>query len=234
MGAQLAQSVINRVRPVSLTSDRHLPLPAGLEQLFPGGGLRRGSTVVVASEGQGAHSLAFSLAAAASAAGSWCAAVGFADLGMVAVAEIGVDLDRLAVVPRLAPAQWVTVVGALIDSVDTLIARPPPHLRLGDARRLTSRARERGTVLIPVICDRARDRGPWADGADVRLVVAGSRWDGPGAGDGHLRGRRLDVVVGGRGAAARPRRVEVTLPAGAEAPGAPPSRPLRRVGWLVG
>jgi hypothetical protein len=219
--------VINRVRPVSLTSDRHLPLPPGLEPLFPGGGLRRGSTVVVTSEGQGAHSLAFSLAAAASATGSWCGAVGFGDLGLVAVAELGVALDRLALVPRLAPDQWVTVVGALIDAVETVIARPPAHLRLGDARRLTSRARERGTILVPVLGSVGRalgNRHPWADGADVRLVVAGSRWEGPGAGDGHLTGRRLDVVAEGRGAAARQRRIEVSLPAGGASSGVPSLR----------
>jgi hypothetical protein len=170
--------------------------------------LRRGTTVAVIAAGQGALTLAFSLVAAASAAGSWCAAVGFADLGMVGVAEIGVALHRLALVPHLPPAQWVATTGALVDAVDFVVARPPPYLRQGDARRLTARARERGAVLIPVL---ASPSGAWADGADVRLTVTGSTWEGPGAGDGYLLHRRLDVTVGGRGAAARPRDLKVAL-----------------------
>jgi len=230
-----------RVRPVALAGDRALPLGPGLEDLFPSGILRRGSTVVVATGQagerqagerqagerqagerqagergaggrlQGTTSLALSLAAAASAAGSWCAVVGLADLGLVAAAEIGLALDRLALVPRAEPRQWLTVVGALLDTVDLVIARPPTHLRAGDARRLTARARERGSVLIPVL-NPSNAGGAWADGADVRLIVASARWVGPGSGDGHLRGRRVEVVSGGRGAAARERRAALWLP----------------------
>jgi hypothetical protein len=99
--------------------------------------------------------------------------------------------------------------GALIDAVDVVVGRPPAHLRIGDARRLTTRARERGTVLVPVVTGL---RGVWADGADVRLMVTGGRWEGPGAGDGHLVTRHLEIATGGRGAAARPRQVGIWLP----------------------
>lgn len=206
--AERITTLSDQTRPVTMAVDQTVPLPPALHGLFPLG-LRRGSTVAVSPlvpTTQGMTSVAFSLAAAASAAGSWCAAVGFADLGLVAVAEMGVDLGRLALVPRPAPGQWVMVVGALLDAVDILIVRPPAHLRQGDARRLITRARERGAVLVPV--------GRWTEGADVRLVVASSQWEGAGAGDGHLLGRRLEVRAGGRGAASRERSLWLDTLAG--------------------
>jgi hypothetical protein len=206
--AERITELIDETRPVTLAVDQTVPLTPALAPLFPLG-LRRGSTVTVSADSpqaQGVTTMAFSLAAAASAHGSWCAAAGFADLGLVAIAELGISLDRLALVPWLAPGQWVTVVGALLDAVDIVIVRTPPHLRQGDARRLISRARERGTVLIPV--------GRWTESAEVRLVVTGSHWVGPGMGDGHLLGRRLEVRAGGRGAAHRERLLSLDTVAG--------------------
>jgi hypothetical protein len=196
--------------PPVLAGERVLPLVPALAAMFPAAGLRRGATVVVeASAGaQGAVSLGLALVAAASATGSWCAVVGVPDLGLLAAAELGARLEHLPLVPHLDPAQWVTVVGALLDTMDLVIARPPAHLRVGDARRLTARARERSSTLIPLLPGKA-----WSDGADVRLTVTGSRWEGPGAGDGHLASRQLAVTLGGRGSAARPREVLLWLPA---------------------
>jgi hypothetical protein len=189
---------------VTLVVEHTLPLAPSVEDLFPAHVLRRGSAVVVSSApgAQGATTLAFSLAAAATAQGVWCAAVGFADLGVVSIAEVGVVLDRLALIPTVAPDRWLPTVGALLDAVDVLVVRPPAHLRAGDARRLVTRTRQRGAVLIAV--------GNAIEGADIRLTVTKGRWEGPGRGDGHLDHRRLDVMVGGRGAAANePRLVMV-------------------------
>ena len=199
------EELIERVRPVTLTVERTIPLASWLRDLIPGG-IRRGSTVVVNGRTQGVHTLAFSLASSASLAGAWCAAVGFDDLGLVAVSELGVVLERLALVPDVAPRDWVKVAGALVDSVDIILARPPAHLRLGDARRLSNRARERGAVLI-LVGDSSSSYGasPWGDGADLRLSVTETRWEGPGTGEGHLQRRRLEVTAGGRGVAARQR-----------------------------
>jgi len=243
-GAEPLRGLVGKVRPVTLAREHGLPLGPALEPLFPSGVLRRGSTVVVAggvdrldrhghdrhgldrgaeadrdhlsSSGRphGVTSLALALTAAASAAGSWCAVVGLPDLGLVAAAELGVALERLALVPHPEPSQWVTVVGALLDTLDVVVARPPAHLRPGDARRLTSRARERGGVLVPVLSRPGRPgAGPWADGTDARLVVTGAQWEGPGTGDGLLLGRRVNVTAGGRGAASRERQVTLWLPA---------------------
>lgn len=193
--AELAE----RVAPVSLAGAKLLPLRAGLEQLFPDGALRRGSVVSV-SGGHGATSLALAVLAGPSASGSWSAAVGITDLGLVAAQEAGIDLGRFAVVP--APGRdWPAVAAALLDAIDVVLVRAA-KVRPGVAHRLTARARERGSTLVAL--------GGW-ESADVRLTVASSAWAGLGDGHGHLRARRLDVEAGGRGAASRPRRVEVEV-----------------------
>ena len=54
--------------------------------------------------------------------------------------------------------------------------------------------------------------GGWIEGADVRLAVTSSAWEGLGDGHGHLRSRRVEVAVSGRGAAARSQHVALWLP----------------------
>jgi hypothetical protein len=194
-------------RPVSLAHEQLLVVLPPLAGLFPSGGLRRGSTVVVnpgRRVGDGATSLAFALMVAASRAGSWCAAVGFSELGPLAAAGLGVCLERLALVPALGD-QWPVVTAALLDAVDLVLVRPPRRSRITDTRRLAARARERGTVLLPF-------SGSWPDGADLRLAVAASAWLGLGEGHGHLQARAMEVTAMGRGAAARERRVRIWLP----------------------
>jgi hypothetical protein len=182
-------------RPVALAEERVLPVLPVLEPLLVGGGVRRGSTVAVV----GSTSLALALVAGTSAAGSWTAVVGVPALGVVAAAEAGVALDRLALVAE-PDEHWATVAAALLDAVDVVMVRPSRRVRHADARRLVARARERGSVLVPL--------APW-DGADVQLSIEAARWHGVGQGDGHLTGRELDVVATGRGAAARRRQVTI-------------------------
>ena len=171
---------------VTLAGERLLPVVPALQPLLPGQGLRRGTTVAV---GRSA-ALALALVAGASAAGSWVAAVGLPDLGMVAAAETGIVLERLALVPAPATRAWPTVVAALLDAVDVVLVRSPAGLPAGQARRLAARARERGAVLIPL--------GAWSEPADLRLAVAASAWHGLGQGDGRLQARLVEVVIGGR------------------------------------
>jgi hypothetical protein len=175
--------------PVTLAGDKTLPVVGPLQPLLPDGGLRRGSTVSVS----GSVSLALLLAAGPSAAGSWTAAVGLPVLGGVAAAEAGIALERLALVPRPGE-QWATVVAALLDALDVVLVRPPHRLRHADARRLAARARERGSVLVPL--------SRW-EGADMVLSVRSARWHGVGQGDGHLQGCRMEVVATGRRAGGR-------------------------------
>lgn len=187
--------------PVTLAGDRLLPVLDDLAPLFPGQGLRRGTTVAVG--GRAASSLALATLAGPSRAGAWCAVVGLPSLGLVAAAEAGIALDRLVLVAGPEAGEWATITAALLDALDVVLTRPPVRVRTADARRLAARARERGSVLVTT--------GGW-DGPDVRLTGEAGEWQGLGEGHGHLVCRRVEVVGGGRGAAARERRARVWLP----------------------
>lgn len=206
----------SRIKPVSMAGEQLLPVLPALSPLLPAGGLRRGSVVTVA----GSSSLALALAAGPSAAGSWCAAVGRPALGMVAAAELGVVLERFPSVPAPAagagPGSWAWVVAALVDAFEVVVAWPPSRtsVRAGDARRLVVRARERSAVLVVAVAEDGTGlvSPGWPEAPDVRLKVARREWFGLGEGHGRLRARRVEVVAGGRGSAARERMVPLWLP----------------------
>jgi hypothetical protein len=208
----LAADVVERVTPVALAGEHRLPVLPPLEALMPEG-LRRGTIVGVAAT-PGATSLALALAAGPSRAGSWVAAVGVPSLGLVAGAELGLALERLAMVA--APAgSWATVVAALVDAFDVVVLGRGRRLGATDGRRLAARARERGAVLVGL------GEGDGLE-ADARLRILAAQWSGVGRGDGHLTARRMSVEASGRRAAARIRRADLWLPA-------PDGRPLATV-----
>lgn len=193
---------------------RLLPVPGHLTGLLPRGALVRGSTVVVS----GSTSLVLALLARASAVGGWVALVGLPDVGVLAAHELGLALDRVALVPAPGPDAHVAV-AALLDGVDAVVVGPGAGLSDGDRRRLSARARERSAVLVPT--------GPWP-GAHVVLTAEQQAWEGLGPGYGRLRDRRLSVVRTGRGAAAAEVRCDVVVPAGPDTPpSAAPHHPAR-------
>ncbi|HEX5494643.1 MAG TPA: hypothetical protein VFX70_08745 [Mycobacteriales bacterium] len=200
-----------------------LPVLPALRPLLPGNGLRRGGVVSV-SGGPGATSLLLALLAGTSAVGGWCAVVNLPTLGPAAAAELGVDLERLVVVPSPG-RRWAGVVAGLLDGFDVVAVRPPGRVGPGDARRLLGRARERGATLLTV--------GDWS-GAGLRLSVSAPRWQGVGGeGRGRLRARCLTVRTQGRGAAAQPRLARLWLPApggGCTAAPAAPAAPFTESG----
>jgi hypothetical protein len=206
-----------RGRPVATAETRLMEVPDAMAGLFPDRGVRRGSTMVI-EPARGGSSLALALAAEVTRSGGWAAAVGLPSLGLVAAAEMGVDLARLALVPRPG-GQWTAVVAALIDGVDLLVVGPEVRARPADARRLMARVRERGAVMALL------DAG-WPESPDLRVQVLWSEWDGLGQGYGRLRARRVEVLLSGRRAASREKRLELWLPgAGGELLAvAPPAR----------
>lgn len=205
-----AAALAELVRPAGeadeLGAHRVVPVLPELSGLLPGRGLRRGTTVAVAGgragTASGGTSLLLALLAGASRAGSWCAVVGVPALGVLAAAESGIALDRLALVPNPGP-EWPTVVAALIDGVDVVVTAVPGPVSGSIASRLAARTRQRGCVLVPF--------GRW-DGADVTLQVVHGMWEGLGAGHGRLRRREVTVAARGRGAAARPRELTLWMP----------------------
>ena len=205
--AERLSELAELARPVSLAFEQALPVLAALEPLLPHGNLQRGSTVLVEG-GTGLHSLALALAAEASKAGSWVAAVGIPSLGVASAAELGVVLERLVLITPPPDSLWPTVAAALIDAFDVVLLGWP-EVSGSMARRLGMRTRDRKSVLIPVAA------GPggrnWHEAADVRLAVNNASWQGLGWGHGRLAARRLEVETGGR-RSPRPRRTVLWLP----------------------
>lgn len=186
-------------------ADRVLPTRTELAAVLPWPGLRRGSTVAV----RGSVSVLFALLAEATADGAWAAVVGLPGVSLVAAAETGVELARLAVVPDPGPDS-PEVIAALLDGLDLVAVGGTAGLPEQDARRLSARARNRGSVLLPF--------GSWP-GAEVGLDCIDACWRGIGNGHGHLRERSVTLRSSGRGAASRPRTCRVLLPGSGGTPG---------------
>jgi membrane protein implicated in regulation of membrane protease activity len=159
---------------------RELPTNPALADLLPGGALAAGSAYSVIDS----TTLALGLLQGPSAAGAWCAVVGMPDLGVEAAAGLGIDLERLVLVPH--PGEhWLTVASALIDVVSVLLVRPgAKRISDGAASKLASRLRQREAVLVVT--------GDWP-GSVARLTVSDSSWAGLGSGFGHLTGRQVTV-----------------------------------------
>src|SRR5690606_23293779 len=146
--------------------------------------------------------------AAARAQRSWRAAVGVPRLGGLAAHELGAAIRGLALIPRPG-ADFAAVTAALLDGVD-LVAVPAGTAygtngaRHADtARRLSARARNRGSVLLTFGS---------SPGAEVELRCRTVGWAGTGGGSGRLprRGARLEAPA--RRGAAGPRRAVLALP----------------------
>jgi hypothetical protein len=140
----------------SVDRERVLPVTQAMAGLFPWGGLRRGSTVAV----RGSVTVLLALLADATASGSWAGVIGMPRLGVVAAAELGVAVSRLALVSHPG-ADLPAVAGALLDGMDLVVVSAAGRITEANARKLSARARNRGAVLIPF--------GPWP-GADLEVT----------------------------------------------------------------
>jgi hypothetical protein len=176
-----------------------LPVLSALRELLPRGGLARGSVLTVTEFGL----LALALMVGASAAGAWCGIAGVPEAGVLAAAGLGLDVERMLLVPDPGPA-WPQVVASLLDGCELVLLRPPGPAPAQVRRQLDATLRRcRGVLLVA---------GDWP-GAQVRLRVAAQRWIGLGDGHGRLRACRAEVVIEGRGGAAMTRTRWLWLPA---------------------
>ena len=176
-----------------------LPTLPPLRPLLPAGGLARGSVVAVDQYGM----LCLALIAGASAAGAWCAVAGIPEFGVVAAAEAGIEPDRLLLVPDPG-RRWPQVVATLLEGCEIVIVRPEAAPPAPVRRRVEAVLRRHAGVILAV--------GEWA-GAPLRLKVTRQNWAGLGDGHGRLQACQADVIAQGRGAAGRPRRQRLWLPA---------------------
>jgi hypothetical protein len=205
-----------RIRGMQRTKldTRALPTHPALGELLPGGALEAGGVYAV----ENSTTLALGLLQGPSAAGAWCAIVGVPDLGVEAAAGLGIDLDRLVLVPHPGE-QWLSVVSALVDVVSVVLVRPPvrseaggtaARVRIGEAAasKLASRLRQREAVLVS-LGEGASTSWPRAD---ARLTVTESNWAGIGAGFGHLTARQVTVSSVSRSWAGRAKSRRLWLP----------------------
>jgi hypothetical protein len=201
----LPRELADRLAPVTLATDRLLPVPEMLKPLFPWGGIQRGWSMGVA--GIGAWSLAMALWAEALGPDGWVAIVGLPDVGLAAAAELGVRLDRLVLVEPPPAGQWAAVVASLVDAFELVAVAPVAPVAARDARRLVARVREREAVLFHL-----DGGGSWPTALDLTLTSRiETGWEGLGRGHGHLRSRCLAIDAIGR-RTGRPRSVSVLLP----------------------
>ncbi|MCJ0905135.1 hypothetical protein MTX36_17090 [Rhodococcus sp. ARC_M6] len=193
-----------------------LPVPAGIAQLLPQGGLVRGTVVSV----EGAASLLVGLMASVTASGGHVAVIGQPRLGVLAAYEMGAKLERLAFIPAPGPDP-VEVAAVLLDGMDLVIlglagASVPPSR----ARAVVARARSKGSTLV--VTD-----GHW-DGAEIRLDARVDGYGGFGQGRALGRGRleSLSLAVRARGRSFQPRTTRLDI---CSAAGRVEWRPTREV-----
>lgn len=182
-----------------------LPLAEPFASLVPGGALKRGMTLDI-SGGLGVTSMGLAVAATPAQAGSWVALMGHRSLGLAAVEELGVPLDKVVLIGPPERRFWASVAAALIDAFDLVLVFADHRVPARDARRLSARARERSNVLIRL------GSGLWSEPADLSFQIDDCEWHGLGFGHGALRSRCLSVTAVGRRAASRPLHTRLWLP----------------------
>ncbi|MEZ5212612.1 hypothetical protein [Gordonia sp. (in: high G+C Gram-positive bacteria)] len=180
-----------------------LPVPAPIAELLPRRGLPPGSTVEVS----GAMTLPVALLAAATSSGATAALVGLPRLNLAMAADLGADLDRIAVVGEPG-VDALEVAGVLLDGLD-LVLVGTPRVMPARARVLAGRARRQAATLVAV-----GDPGAWP-GAAVRMAaqVAGYRHlPLRRNGYGRIGGLQVDIEVAGTGIVPRGVRCELVMP----------------------
>ncbi len=163
---------------------RLMPTHEALADLLPDGGLKEGAAYSVSPS----SALVMALLAGPSAAGSWCGVVGMPEFGVEAAESMGIDLDRLVLVPHPGE-QWLTVTASIADALGVVVVRPGRAASDGAVAKLASRLRERGSTLLVL--------GSWPQ-AEAMIGITESRWSGLGAGSGYLTSREVTLTVTSR------------------------------------
>ncbi|MEJ1155134.1 hypothetical protein [Microbacterium marmarense] len=157
-----------------------LPVHPVLSELLPGGGLMPGGVYSLS----GATSLLFGLLARPSQDGSWCGIIGMPEVGIEAAERLGVELERLVLVPEPGK-RWIAVAATLAEVLPVVAVRPLSRAGNAEISRLSARLRDRGGVMLV--------QGPWPQ-AEATLAVSEARWEGLGKGHGYLATRTLTVT----------------------------------------
>ncbi|MET0911079.1 MAG: hypothetical protein ABWZ99_16555 [Ilumatobacteraceae bacterium] len=190
----------SRVAPTVLAHEQTLPVADGMAELFAERALVRGRTLTCT--GPAGTSAAMALVAAAVAAGSWLAVVDVPTFGLDAASEAGIALERVVAIDTASNggggAGWVEVMAAAVDGFDLVVSRQPSPVSEAALRKLATRIRQRGAVVV--LLDGASAAGSSGAGLRCDGVVETSvvSWSGIGSGYGHLQQRTLDLSTSGR------------------------------------
>lgn len=136
------------------------------------------------------RSLALACMGAAMPPGTWGAIVGMPDLGIEAARDLGVPIDRVALVPHPGRS-WLDVVASLAGAMPVVLAASPGRVAPADAARLAARLRQSSTTLLVA--------GPWPNAATVVRSLR-AEWQGLADGDGRLAAGSLLVEAASGGA----------------------------------
>jgi hypothetical protein len=200
----------DRVAPVTLARERIVPVPDALTELFSEGGLVRGR--ILTCTGHAATSLGLTLVAPAVRAGAWLAVVDLPAIGLDAASELGLPLERVVAIDTGRSAErWPEIMAAAIDGFEMLLTCTPAEVHPSAMRKVATRVRQRGAVMIVL-------GEPGAVHSDGDLHTASSGWTGVGDGHGHLRERTVQVQASGRRFPGRCRR-ELVIPPPCPDPG---------------
>jgi len=208
---QLAEVV--KIAPVVLAKELLMPVPEVFHRVLPGTGLQRGWVTRVDGSASG-RVFAWALLSEITRSGGWIAAVDVPGINLSAASEVGVSVERVLVISGVDAKNWAPTIGALIGSVDAVVYGSPRH-RIGAStyRRLSSRCRERGTVLMHLACGHSASGTKVAPvEADIAFDVQTAHWVGVGNGYGRLESRRISVSVSGRRASGRTRKGTFMVP----------------------
>ncbi|MBB3039678.1 hypothetical protein [Hoyosella altamirensis] len=174
-----------------------LPVPGPFEAVLPGRRLAKGSILGIT----GSRFVLLGLIASVTAAGGHVAVVGMPELSLLAVAEMGGELRRIAVIPDPGPDP-VEVAAVLLDGVDLVVlGMGGTHVSYTRARALTARARSKKAVLVAV-------DGQWPQ-PEIVLESHVRAYRGLGRGHGRIRG--LSLTMQARGRSFQPRHVAMRL-----------------------
>jgi len=167
------------------------PVSAGLDEVVRR--LRSGAAHSIES-----RSLALACLGAAMPRGAWGAIVGMPDLGIEAARDLGVPMDRIALVPHPGRS-WLDVVASLAEAMPVVLVGSPGRVSSAEAARLAARLRQATSTLLV--------EGPWPNAATVVRQVR-AEWQGLADGDGRIATGSL-VVEAASGGAPRLARIPI-------------------------
>lgn len=196
----------SKIAPLVFAKDLVLPVPDVFQQVLPGSGLQRGWTTRIEGFAAG-RAFAWALLSEVTRTGGWIAALDVAGIGLLAASEVGLSIERVLVVTSSDSDGWTEAMSALIGSVDVIVFGTPQHrVTPSMHRRLSSRCRERGTVLMELgTRSNSRQSRDSSVQADVTFGVSPVEWKGIGEGHGRVEARTLRVTTSGRRSPGKPR-----------------------------